>query len=169
MIEDGVMTSELSKVVAAICIGVFGLVGVGFSSAAAAGGSTASTSTVPVATNAFCYPAVRLVGTYSVNVEWTLGLNDELPLPNRMTPKIKVAVNALAAISLDLSRKASKAQMKAELHLLSVELKESKLPIDVVRAEAAFGATGYPALGLMCPSVTMIMTPTNPLGGFNSQ
>jgi hypothetical protein len=52
---------------------------------------------------------------------------------------------------------------------MSVELRESPQPIDVIRAEAAFGATGYRQLSLMCPSVMMLMTPTNPLGGFNPE
>jgi hypothetical protein len=128
----------------------------------------ASTTFVPSANNAFCYPAIKLVGFYSVNVARTLGLNNR-PLPDHMTPGIRATVRALASSSLSLSRKAPTALMASELRLLSVELKESKLPIDVVRAEAAFGATGYPTLALMCQSAMRLMTPTNPLGGFNPE
>jgi hypothetical protein len=147
-----------------VCVGVLALIGVGDISGASASGSKTS---IPIATNAFCYPAIRLVGTYSVNVEWALGLNNSQPLPNHMTSKARTAVTALASKSLALSERAPTALMAAQLRRLSVELRQSRLPIDVVRAEAAFGATGYPRLGRMCPSATMIMTSTNPLGGFN--
>ena len=136
------------------------------------GGSSSaprSGSPVQVASNAFCYPAIRLVGTYSVNVERALGLNDGRPLPSYMSTKSRAAVTEFASRSLALSKIAPSAVLAIELRRLSVELKQSRLPIDVVRAEAAFGATGYPILGHICPSVTMIMTPTNPLGGFNSE
>jgi hypothetical protein len=129
----------------------------------------ASTTFVPSANNAFCYPAVKLVGTYSVNVELALGINNSRPLPNHMTPGIRAAVRELAGSSLALSRKAPTAHLASELLLLSMELRESALPIDVVRAEAAFGATGYPKMGHLCPSAMMIMTSTNPLGGFNPE
>ena len=164
------MKSIRVKIVTVVCLGVFGILGAGFfSSATASGPSTSSTTSVPAASNAFCYPAVKLVGTYSVNVEWTLGINDNRPLANHMTPGIREAVRALAGSSLALSRKAPTTRLASELRLLSVELKESALPIDVVRAEAAFGATGYPELGHLCPSAMMIMTSTNPLGGFNPE
>jgi hypothetical protein len=129
----------------------------------------ASTASGPASPNTFCYPANRLVGTYSVNVEWALGLNDSRPLPQKVTRRIRVAVRALAGSALALSLKAPTAPLASELRLLSVELKQSGQPIDVVRAEAAFGATGYPKLGQLCPSAMMLMTPTNPLGGFNPQ
>jgi hypothetical protein len=120
-----------------------------------------------LASNAFCYPAIKLVGSFSVTVEWTLGLNDSRPLPSRFTAGIRAAVTALANRSSALSQKAPNAHVATALRRLSVELKQSTLPIDVVRAEAAFGATGYPELSRLCPSVTRLMTPTNPLGGFN--
>jgi hypothetical protein len=71
--------------------------------------------------------------------------------------------------SLALARKVPTALLASELRRLSVELTESQYPIDVVRAEAAFGATGYSVLATLCPSAMMIMTPTNPLGGFNPE
>lgn len=170
MMQDGVMRSVRAKIATVVCLGAFGLIGAGCNSSATGNGpTTSSTTIVPSANNAFCYPAVKLVGTYSVNLEWTLGINDNRPLPNHMTPGIRTAVRALAGISLALSRKASTTRLASELRLLSVELKESALPIDVVRAEAAFGATGYPELGHLCPSAMMIMTSTNPLGGFNPE
>ena len=147
-------------------VGVLALTGAGDTSSASASGTR---STVPLAANAFCYPAVRMVGTYSVNVEWALGLNDGRPLPSHMTLKARTTVTELSSKSLALSRKAPTAFMADQLRRLSVELRESRLPINVVRAEAAFGAVGYPTLGRMCPSVTMIMTSTNPLGGFNPE
>jgi|GEM_PF-6566044 len=163
------MKSIRVKIVTVVCLGVFGILGAGFfSSATASGPSTSSTTSVPAASNAFCYPAVKLVGFYSVNVARALGLNNR-PLPDHMTPGIRAVVRALASSSLSLSRKAPTALMASELRLLSVELKESKLPIDVVRAEAEFGSTGYPTLGLMCQSAMRLMTPTNPLGGFNPE
>jgi hypothetical protein len=149
-----------------VCVGVLAFTGAGDISSASASGTKSS---VLLAANAFCYPAVRMVGTYSVNVEWALGLNDSQPLPSHMTLKARTAVTELASKSLALSRKAPTAFMAAQLRRLSVELRQSRLPIDVVRAEAEFGATGYPTLGRMCPSTTMIMTPTNPLGGFNPE
>src|SRR5665213_2230296 len=170
MMQYGVMKSARAKFATIVCLGVFAIFDAGFiSSATASGPSTSSTTFVPSASNAFCYPAVKLVGFYSVKVEWALGLNDNRPLPNHMTSGIRATVRALASSSLSLSRKAPTALMASELRLLSVELKESKLAIDIVRAEAAFGATGYPTLRLMCHSATMIMTPTNPLGGFSPE
>ena len=170
MMQDGVMKSVRAKIATVVCLSVFGLISAGCNSGATASGpSTSSTTFLPSANNAFCYPAIKLVGYFSVNVEWALGLNDNRPLPNHMTPGIRAAVRALASSSLVLSRRAPTTRLASELHLLSVELKESALPIDVVRAEAAFGATGYPELGHLCRSATMIMTPTNPLGGFNPE
>jgi len=167
--HDGVMKSVRAKIAIVVSLVAFGIFGAGFiSSATASGPSTSSTTSVPAASNAFCYPAIKLVGFYSVNVARTLGLNNR-PLPDHMTPGMRATVRALASSSLSLSRKAPTALMASELRLLSVELKESKLPIDVVRAEAAFGATGYPTLALMCQSAMRLMTPTNPLGGFNPE
>jgi hypothetical protein len=152
------------------CITVFGLSGAGFVSIATASGTpTTSTTIVQSASNSFCFPATKLVGTYSVNVERALGLNDNRPPPNRMTAGIKAAVKAFANSSLSLSKKAPTVLLASQLRRLSVELKQSNLPIDVVRAEAAFGATGYRDLGLLCHSATKLMTPTNPLGGFNPE
>jgi hypothetical protein len=158
------MKSRSVKFAIVACLGTIGLLGVGLSSGAAAGGSTSLSSN-----NAFCYPAVRMVGTYSVNVEWALGFNDNRPLPNAMTPKIRTAVRALANSSLAVSKRAPTQRLAVQLRRLSIELNQSKRPIDVVRAEAAFGATGYPALSHVCPSTMMIMTATNPLGGFNPE
>lgn len=158
------MMSMRTRAAVVLCVCVLALTSAGFVNGASASGPKTSVS---VATNAFCYPAIRLVGTYSVNVEWALGFNDGQSLPSHMTSQARTAVTALASRSLALSNKAPTALMGVQLRRLSVELKQSRLPIDVVRAEAAFGATGYPTLGRMCPSATMIMTPTNPLGGFN--
>jgi hypothetical protein len=168
MKPSGDVKSVKSKVGVAICVGALGLIGIGVSSKATAGETkSSSTSTVPAASNAFCYPAIKWVGTYSVNVEWALGLTDNHPLPNQMTSNARTAVMALAVQSLALASKAPTALMASQLRRLSVELKQSRLPIDVVRAEAAFGATGYPSFKLMCQSAMRLMTPTNPLGGFN--
>ena len=169
MMQDDVMKSVRAKIVSVVCLGAIGLIGAGFNSGATASG-TATSITIVIApvSNAFCYPAIKLVGLYSVNVERAMGMNDNRPLPNHMTPGIRTAVKALAASALALSRKAPTAHMVSELRLLSVKLRESPRPIDVVRAEAAFGATGYRQMGLMCHSATMLMTPTNPLGGFQS-
>jgi hypothetical protein len=158
------MKSRWVTLAIAAGLGAIGLPGVGLSSGAAASGSKSLSSD-----NAFCYPAVKMVGTYSVNVEWALGFNDDRPLPSAMTPKIRTAVRALAKSSLAVSRRAPSEQLAVQLRRLSIELKQSKRPIDVVRAEAAFGATGYPALSRVCPSTMMIMTATNPLGGFNPE
>jgi hypothetical protein len=167
MTEDGAMTAKIASIAAVVCLAFISLTGAGLNSDASASGKTSDAPSVPQAGNAFCFPAMKLVGTYSVNVEWALGLNDSRPLPNTLTSKARAAVSALAKSSSALSSKAPTVVMSAQLRRLSEELKQSRLPIDVVRAEAAFGATGYPTLRLMCPSVMMIMTATNPLGGFN--
>ena len=168
--KSEVMKSVRAKFATVACITAFGLSGAGFiSSATASGISTTSTTFVRSPNNAFCFPAIKLVSTYSVNVEKALGLNDNRPLPSRMTTGIKAVVKAFANSSYSLSKKAPTALLASQLRRLSVELNQSKLPIDVVRAEAAFGATTYRNLGLMCLSATMLMTPTNPLGGFNPE
>jgi hypothetical protein len=165
--HDGVMKSARAKIAIVVSVGVFGLIGAGCDSSATTSGPTTLATFVPSADNDFCFPAAKLVGTYSVNVEWALGLNDNRSLPNHMTPGISAAVRALADRSLALSSRSPTAHLKSELRLLSVELEESVRPIDVVRAEATFGATGYSELAQLCPSAMMIMTSTNPLGGFN--
>jgi len=153
-----------------VCLIAMGVFGAGLDAGASATGrSTPATSPVAAAGNSFCYPALRFVSPSSVRVESALGLNDNRPLPSKMSPGIEAAVRALATSARALSNKAPTAHMKHELSLLSAELRESSRPIDVVRAEAAFGATGYPELSLMCHTVGMIMTPTNPLGGFNPE
>jgi hypothetical protein len=86
-----------------------------------------------------------------------------------MTTGIKAVVKAFANSSYSLSKKTPTALLASQLRRHSLALNQSRLPIDVVRAEAAFGATGYRNLGLMCHSATMLMTPTNPLGGFNPE
>jgi len=166
--QYGCMKAVRASFATIVSLGVLGIFGAGFISDATASGPLKTTTTFDQSgSNAFCYPATKLVGTYSVNVEWALGLNDNRPFPNLMTSRIRTAVRALAGSSLALSRKSPTAHLASELRLLSVELNESKLPIDVVRAEAAFGATGYPELEHLCTSAMMIMTSTNPLGGFN--
>jgi hypothetical protein len=162
------MMTTRARAVVVLFVGALGLTSAGFNTNASASGSSLTRS-VPVASNAFCFPAIKLVGTYSVNVEWALGLNDGQPMPTRMTSRARTAVTAMARESLALSTKAPTTLMAGQLRRLSVELRQSRLPVDVVRAEAAFGATGYQTLGRACPSVTMIMTPTNPLGGFNPE
>jgi hypothetical protein len=170
MTEDGVMKMKCATIVTAVCFGIVALTGAGFYSGASASGVKSSVApSVPQASNAFCYRAIRLVGTYSVDVEWAIGLNDGQPLPVHLTSKARKAVLALARSSFALSSRAPTALMAAQLRRLSVELRQSRQPIDVVRAEAAFGATGYPTLRLMCPSAMMIMTATNPLGGFSPE
>ena len=169
MTEDGIMKVKFATMVTVVSFGVIALTAGYYSGASASGVKPSVAPSVPQASNAFCYPATRLVGTYSVDVEWAIGLNDGQPLPNHMTSKARKAVLALASSSLKLSSRAPTVLMAAQLRRLSVELKQSRQPIDVVRAEAAFGATGYPTLRLMCPSAMMIMTATNPLGGFNPE
>lgn len=172
--QDGIVRSVTSQIAVIACVGVIGLIGAGCNSISPVNGTTTSTSSVntttthvPPSNYAFCNSSAKWVGDYSVNVEWALGLNDNRPLPIRMTPGIQSAVGALAKSSLALSKMAPTPRMATELRLLSVQLVESTLPIDVVRAEAAFGATGFPELNSTCGSSMMIMTPTNPLGGFN--
>lgn len=118
-IHDGVMKSVRAKIASVVVFGVFALIGTGLNSGATANvPSISSTTFVPSVDNAFCYPAIKLVGFYSVNVEWTLGLNDNRALGSHMSPGISAAVRALAESSLTLSGKAPTARLASELHLL---------------------------------------------------
>jgi hypothetical protein len=127
--------------------------------------STTTTTWSPPPYFKFCDAAAKWVGDYSVKVEWKLGLNDDRPLPIRMSDSIEETVVALANDSLSLAKLAPTHEIASTLKLLSSQLRSSALPIDVVRAEAAYGATGFNPLLQICPSSMMIMTSTNPLGG----
>lgn len=165
----GFVKATRASFVTIFCLGALVIVSAASIPDATAGGSSKTiTTNGQSGSKSFCYPATKLVGTYSVNVELVLGLNDNGALPTLMSSRIRTAVRALADSSLTLSNKAPTAHLASELRHLSAELNESKAPIDVVRAEAAFGSTGYPELAHLCTSAMMIMTSTNPLGGFNA-
>ena len=142
------------------------VVGVGWAGASGdrASSSTTTTASFPPPNNTFCNAAAKWVGDYSLKVEWKLGLNDGQPLPNRMTKSIEQTVIALADDSSSLAKLAPTRVIASTLERLSKQLNASALPINVVRAEAAYGATGYKPLAQICPSSMMIMTRTNPLG-----
>jgi hypothetical protein len=127
--------------------------------------STATTTLPPPRFATFCDAAAKWVGDYSLKVERQLGLNDDRPLPNTMTESIKRTVTAFANDSASLSKLAPSTMIASTLERLSAQLKSSALPINVVRAESAYGATGYRPLAQICPSSMMIMTWTNPIGG----
>jgi hypothetical protein len=116
--KSGVTKSKVAKISTSVCFGAIGLFGTGFDSVATASGSTpSSTIVIPQASNAFCNPANRLVGSYSVKIESALGLNDNQPLPNQMSRGIRTAVKRMADSALALSRKAPTAHMTSELRL----------------------------------------------------
>ena len=127
--------------------------------------SSTTTTLPPPRFSSFCDAAAKWVGDYSLKVEWRLGLNDDRPLPSTMTVSLKRAVTAFANDSSSLSKLAPSTIIASTLETLSAQLKASALPINVVRAEAAYGATGYRQLAQICPSAMMIMTWTNPIGG----
>lgn len=167
-------TSLVPRVAVVVGVVIFAVLGAGWATsegtAANVRHATSPATTLPSfppPNYAFCNAAAKWVGDYSLKVEWELGLNDDRPLPNRMTKRVKAAVTDLAKSSSALSKMAPTPEMASALRRLSTQLNESALPINVVRAEAAYGATGFKKLSDVCPSSMMIMTSTNPLGGVN--
>lgn len=165
-------TSLVPRVAVVVGVAIVAVLGAGWatSGATAANVKSASSPTTtvpsfPPPNYAFCNATAKWVGDYSLKVEWELGLNDDHPLPSHMTKGIKAAVSALAKSSSSLSKIAPTLEMASALRRLSTQLNESALPINVVRAEVAYGATGFKKLSDVCPSSMMIMTSTNPLGG----
>jgi hypothetical protein len=141
-------TPRIRRVVVSIgliSISVFG-VGPVIASAARlrARSSTTTTTWTRPPDSRFCDAAAKWVGDYSLKIELKLGLNDGGPLPNKMTTSIRETVAAFTNDTSSLAKLAPTQKINSRLMLLAAQLRSSALPINVVRVEAAYGATGFP-------------------------
>ena len=167
---------KLAHPVAAFIVTVLAVIGVGVGVLAATGsgglspyaGSHPSTNGYgPLAPTApFCLVATQWVGTYSVNVMWTLGLNDGRALPTHMTPGIESVVVTMASKTNRLAQLAPTRQLASSLRTLAKQLVHSTFPSGIVRAEAEFGAVSFVNVARACSSPMMLMSTNNPLGDY---